>query len=81
MNQLYHGYIKMGQTKYQTLIEVSTNVIIGAIIAWFITYIIIINVRDPKIASMLSVSLCTLASFIRGYFVRRYFNKTMDSKL
>lgn len=71
--------IKMSQSKSQTLIEVSTNVIIGAIIAWFITYIIIVNVKDPKLASILSVSFCTLASFIRGYFVRRYFNKTMES--
>lgn len=68
----------MGQSKLDSLKEVCTNIIIGGIIAWFITYIVVVNVKNPSLASLLSVVGCTVASLIRGYYVRRHFNKIME---
>lgn len=63
------------QTKRQTLIEITTNMLIGSIGAWLITWSMIKAFADPVEAATYTVVLCTVWSFVRGYSVRRFFNK------
>ena len=63
----------MSQSKRESMIEVCCNTFIGSLIAWGITYGVITYVHDPIYASLTSVVLCTLASLIRGYWLRRHF--------
>ncbi len=71
----------MNQSRKDAFIETFVNVSIGGVIAYVITYTIISNVDNTAVASMLSVGCCTLASFIRGYWVRRHFNSLSNKKL
>lgn len=72
----------MSQSKRESMIEVCCNTFVGSLIAWGITYGVITYVHDPIYASLTSVVLCTLASLIRGYWLRRHFatrvNKNQD---
>ena len=70
----------MNQSRKDALTETFVNISIGSVIAWVITYVIMVNVKNPAIASMLSVACCTVASFIRGYWVRRHFNYLCNKK-
>lgn len=63
----------MIQSKRETIIEIVSSTLVGAILAWGITYTIIKNVDNLELASTLSVICCTVASLLRSYFVRRYF--------
>lgn len=65
----------MSQTKLQSLSETSTNMIIGSVISWLIVFACMKYIPDPKIGATVSVALCTVASFIRGYTIRRHFNR------
>lgn len=70
----------MSQSRKDALTEVFVNISIGSVVAWAITYVIMVNVKNPAMASMLSVGCCTVASFIRGYWVRRHFNHLGNKK-
>lgn len=71
----------MSQTKRDSIKEVLFNTTIGGLLAWGITYSVVKNVENAAYASMLSVVLCTLASLIRGYVIRRHFaNRVVPSK-
>lgn len=63
------------QTKRQSLIETCSNTCIGMIGSWLITLMCISNFNDPLDATTITVILCTIWSLVRGYFVRRAFNK------
>jgi len=70
----------MSQSKRDSIKEVCCNTFLGGIIAWGITYSIVKNVDNAMYASMLSVVLCTLASLIRGYIIRRRFAQQVTLK-
>ena len=67
----------LGQTKLQSLIESITNVVIGYIVA-VISNAAILPLFGVNLAfsdNMLIGVWFTVISVIRGYFVRRWFNK------
>ncbi len=69
----------MSQSRKDSMLEAWVNIAFGAIIAWLITYTATTYVEDPRIAATISVAGCTIWSFIRQYFVRRYFNARAKS--
>lgn len=64
----------MSQSKKDSMLEAMVNIAVGAVIAWLITYSANAYVNDHAMAATVSVAGCTAWSFIRQYFVRRYFN-------
>ncbi len=71
--------VNMSQSRKDSMLEAWVNIAFGAIIAWVITYTATTYVDDPKIAATISVIGCTIWSYIRQYFVRRYFNGRAES--
>ena len=69
------------QSKRDSLIETSTNTLIGLVVAWFITYFTMKYIIDIGTATTVSVILCTIWSLFRGYVVRRYFATRKAKKL
>lgn len=65
----------MSQSRKHSVIEVTSNTAIGFVGSWIITFLVMIYVADKAIAATTSVFLCTVWSLIRGYFVRRHFNR------
>lgn len=63
------------QTKRQSLIETCSNTFIGMVGSWLITLMCIRGITDPFSATTVTVLLCTIWSLVRGYWVRRVFNK------
>ncbi len=63
------------QSKKGTVIEILWNTGIGIIGSWVITYTVMHFNFSPAVAATLSCVLCTIWSIVRGYSVRRYFNK------
>lgn len=63
------------QTKRQSWIEVATSTTIGFFGSWLITIITLHVVDNKWWASTITVILCTIWSLIRGYQVRRFFNR------
>ena len=74
----YNGGI-MSQSRKDSMLEAWVNIAFGAIVAWIITYTATTYVDDTKLAATISVIGCTVWSFIRQYFVRRYFNARIKS--
>lgn len=68
------------QSKKESLIETSTNTFFGLVVAWIITYFTMKYIVDIKIATTVSVFLCTVWSLFRGYMVRRYFATRRERK-
>lgn len=62
------------QTKRQSMIETASNTGIGFIGSFIIVWLCVKYIRNPELASFVSVSACTVWSLVRGYYVRRYFN-------
>jgi hypothetical protein len=65
-----------GQSKLGSLIEISVSLAIGMSLS-ILSYLIILPAIDIHVAFMTNVGLTlwfTVLSFIRGYFVRRWFN-------
>lgn len=63
------------QSKTESLIEACSNTGIGVVGSWLITLACINYIPAPMIAATAATLLCTVWSLIRGYGVRRYFNK------
>jgi high-affinity Fe2+/Pb2+ permease len=65
------------QTKKQSLIESGINILIGFVIALFIGIFIfkITGIKATYTQNFMSTTLFTIASFIRQYIIRRWFNK------
>ncbi len=76
----YTGVV-MSQSRKDSMLEAWVNIAFGAVIAWLITYTATTYVHDTKIAATISVIGCTIWSFIRQYFVRRYFNARNAEKI
>ena len=69
------------QTKYQSLIESLTNILIGYLTA-LLSQVLIFPLFDINVTfqdNLLIGLYFTIISLIRSYFVRRYFNKRIDS--
>ena len=65
------------QTKQQSLIESASGTIIGLVFS-FIIQIIMYPILEIPVSinqSLLLTSVFFIASIVRGYFVRRLFNK------
>ncbi len=65
------------QTKKKSLIESITNTVIGFIIALTVQLIIypIMNIEVRISQNLIITSVFTLVSILRGYIIRRIFNK------
>ena len=69
------------QTKYQSLIESLTNILIGYLTA-LLSQVLIFPLFDIYVSlqdNLLIGLYFTIISLIRSYLVRRYFNKRDDS--
>ena len=69
------------QTKYQSLIESFTNILIGYLTA-LLSQVLIFPLFDIYVSfqdNLLIGLYFTIISLIRSYFVRRYFNKRIDN--
>lgn len=64
----------MSQSRKDSMLEAIANIAMGAVIAWLITYSANAYIDNHVVAATVSVVGCTVWSFIRQYFVRRYFN-------
>ena len=69
------------QTKYQSLIESFTNILIGYLTA-LLSQVLIFPLFDIDVSfqdNLLIGLYFTIISLLRSYLVRRYFNKRVDS--
>ena len=64
------------QTKKQSLIESGINIGIGVLVSWFISLVAypLFNLNVSVGAALEIVLVITVFSFIRSYYVRRFFN-------
>ena len=69
------------QTKYQSLIESLTNILIGYLTALLSQVLIfpLFNIYVTFQDNLLIGLYFTIISLIRSYLVRRYFNKRIDN--
>ena len=65
----------MSQSKRQSMIEVTTNIATGMLGSLLITLLVMHCIDDRTICSIVTVSACTVWSFVRGYGLRRYYNR------
>lgn len=63
------------QTKRQSWVETSTNTGIGFLGSWLITLACLHLLTDMVVIATTTTVLCTIWSLVRGYLVRRYFNR------
>ena len=69
------------QTKYQSLIESLTNILIGYLTA-LLSQVLIFPLFDIYVSlqdNLLIGLYFTIISLLRSYLVRRYFNKRVDN--
>lgn len=71
------------QTKKQSLIESLTNTFIGFVISYASTFLILplVGVKTSAGTNLLITVYFTIISILRGYVIRRYFNKKRYSQL
>lgn len=65
------------QSKKETLTEVIVNLIVGYVFSVVITYYVVkplLHLGYSMEQSFLMVTIFTVASFLRMYFIRRFFN-------
>ena len=70
------------QTKYQSLIESLTNILIGYLTA-LLSQVLIFPLFDIDVTfqdNLLIGLYFTIISLLRSYLVRRYFNKRIDNE-
>ena len=72
----------MGQSKKHSLVEATVNVVAGLIISFIIQLIIypIMNIPVSLDQNLTLTLVFFIASFLRGYFIRRYFNHKQVNK-
>lgn len=67
---------RKGQRRALSVVEVLSNAIVGFLVAWSINYYAAASlsvVMSSREALWITVA-CTVASILRGYFMRRFFN-------
>jgi hypothetical protein len=57
------------------MIEVLTNTITGLVGSWMIAYAVMTAIEDRELAATITVIGCTAWSLIRGWTIRRAFNR------
>ena len=69
------------QTKKQSFIEANISTMIGFIVSYILSYTVlpIYGVDQSHSVSFQITLIYTIASILRGYLVRRYFNKRIDN--
>lgn len=71
------------QSKFQSLLEVISNVLIGMVVSYFLSTLIIPHFTGVKLKAHeygLMTAFYTTASLIRGYLLRRFWNKVHSKK-
>jgi uncharacterized protein YacL len=70
------------QTKKQSAFESVVNIVIGLITSFLIQLVIypLLNIPVSLNQNIIITIVFFIASFIRGYFVRRYFNHKHKKK-
>jgi hypothetical protein len=65
------------QTKLESFLEANTSTFIGFIVSYILSYTVLplYGVEQSHSVSLQITTIYTVASIIRGYAVRRYFNK------
>lgn len=70
----------MTQSKWQSFKETMSNTGIGMVGSWLITMVTFHYIKDLTVASTVATIGCTVWSILRGYTVRRYFNKLHEKE-
>jgi len=65
----------MSQTRIESLKETTSNTTLGFLIALAINVACVHLIEDKTIAAVTLTLTCTAASLLRGYGVRRYYNR------
>lgn len=65
----------MSQTRAQSAVEVATNTVTGFVGSWLITYVVMTVVTERAAATTVTVLCCTVWSLVRGWMIRRSFNR------
>lgn len=63
------------QSRMQTTLEVCSNTFIGMAGSWALTWLCLTLYEDRTQAATASVLYCTVWSLVRGWVIRRTFNK------
>ena len=65
------------QTKLESFLEANTSTAIGFIVSYILSYTVLplYGVEQSHSVSLQITTIYTVASIIRGYTVRRYYNK------
>lgn len=65
------------QTKLESFFEANTSTLIGFIVSYILSYTVLplYGVEQSHSVSLQITMIYTVASIIRGYAVRRYYNK------
>lgn len=71
----------MSQTKRQSMIEICTGTGIGFVGSWLIALACVHYFTGPVATTTAITTLCTVWSLVRGYFLRRYFNRKLNHAL
>lgn len=66
------------QTRLQSAIEVATGTTIGSIGSWLISYVTYSTIPNLEVATTIAVAGCTAWSLLRGYVIRRAFDKAQS---
>lgn len=69
------------QTRKEIMREVNTNIIIGVLGSFLITYLCTLTLKNPLVISIVSVVGCTIWSYVRNYSIRSYFNQKSKDKV
>jgi len=72
----------MSQSKKQSAIESLTNIIVGLITSFLIQLVIypVLNIPVSLGQNVIITIVFFIVSFLRGYLLRRYFNKKHKTK-
>lgn len=74
----------MNQPRLHSFIEAWASTTIGFVISWITTILIMPLFGMPNVTagkSFIITSIFTVASVLRGYFVRRWFNNMLHRQL
>lgn len=63
------------QSRKDTIVEVLTGTFLGLLGSWLITYLCVQLISNKAAAVTVATALCTVWSLVRGYSVRRWFNR------
>lgn len=71
------------QTKKQSIIETITSTAVGFMVSFLSTYIIfpLVGLQTTTGINLVVTIYFTAISLLRGYFIRRYFNKRKPATL